>query len=38
VLKEAMACGKLAVVDARIDVNDIVPTNMKAILKMRGLA
>jgi acetolactate synthase-1/2/3 large subunit len=38
VLKEAMACGKLAVVDARIDVDDIVPTNMKAILKMRGLA
>ncbi len=38
VLKEAIACGKLAIVDARIDVDDVVPTNMQAILKMRGLA
>ena len=38
VLKKAMTCGKLAIVDARIDVDDIVPTNMQAILKMRGLA
>jgi acetolactate synthase-1/2/3 large subunit len=38
VLSEAMNCGRLAIVDARIDVDDIVPTNMQAILKMRGLA
>lgn len=38
VLKEAMNCGKLAIVDARIDVDDIAPTNLQAILKMRGLA
>jgi acetolactate synthase-1/2/3 large subunit len=38
VLKEAMACGKLAIVDARIDVDDMAPTNLMAILKMRGLA
>jgi acetolactate synthase-1/2/3 large subunit len=38
VLKEAMSCGKLAIVDARIDVDDIAPTNLQAILKMRGLA
>ncbi len=38
VLKEAMSCGKLAVVDARIDVDDIAPTNLQAILKMRGFA
>ncbi len=38
VLKEAMNCGKLAIVDARIDVDDIAPTNLSAILKMRGLA
>jgi acetolactate synthase-1/2/3 large subunit len=38
VLKEAMSCGKLAIVDARIDVDDIAPTNLSAILKMRGLA
>lgn len=37
-LRQALNCGKLAVVDARIDVDDIVPTNMQAILKMRGLA
>jgi acetolactate synthase-1/2/3 large subunit len=38
VLKEAMGCGKLAIVDARIDVDDIAPTNLMAILKMRGRA
>jgi acetolactate synthase-1/2/3 large subunit len=38
VLKQAMGCGKLAIVDARIDADDIVPTNMQAILKMRGLS
>jgi len=38
VLKEAMSCGKLAIVDARIDVDDIAPTNLQAILKMRGFA
>jgi acetolactate synthase-1/2/3 large subunit len=36
VLKEAMSCGKLAIVDAPIDVDDIAPTNLAAILKMRG--
>jgi acetolactate synthase-1/2/3 large subunit len=38
VLTEAMDCGKLAIVDARIDVDDIAPTNLMAILKMRGRA
>jgi acetolactate synthase-1/2/3 large subunit len=38
VLKEAMSCGRLAIVDARIDIDDVVPANMQAILKMRGLA
>ncbi|RJP26353.1 MAG: thiamine pyrophosphate-binding protein [Candidatus Abyssobacteria bacterium SURF_5] len=38
VLRQAMNCGKLSIVDARIDVDDAVPTNMQAILKMRGLA
>ncbi|MBI4830621.1 MAG: thiamine pyrophosphate-binding protein [Candidatus Lindowbacteria bacterium] len=38
VLKKALGSGKLAIVDARIDADDIVPTNMQAILKMRGLA
>jgi acetolactate synthase-1/2/3 large subunit len=38
VLKRALSCGKLAIVDARVDVEDVVPTNMRAILKMRGLA
>jgi acetolactate synthase-1/2/3 large subunit len=38
VLKRAIGSGKLAIVDARIDADDIVPTNMQAILKMRGLA
>jgi acetolactate synthase-1/2/3 large subunit len=36
VLKEAMNCGKLAIVDARIDIDDMAPTNLQAILKMRG--
>jgi acetolactate synthase-1/2/3 large subunit len=36
VLKEAMSCGKLAIVDARIDIDDIAPTNLQAILRMRG--
>ena len=36
ILKEAMNCGKLAIVEARIDVDDIAPTNLAAILKMRG--
>jgi len=38
VLKKAMNCGKLAIVEARIDVDDIAPTNLQAILRMRGLA
>jgi acetolactate synthase-1/2/3 large subunit len=38
VLKEAMNSGTLAIVDARIDVDDIAPTNLQAILKMRGFA
>jgi acetolactate synthase-1/2/3 large subunit len=38
VLTEAMHCGKLAIVDARIDREDTAPANIKAILKMRGLA
>jgi acetolactate synthase-1/2/3 large subunit len=38
VLNEAMNCGKLAIVDARIDVDDIPPTNLHAILKMRGFS
>jgi len=38
VLEEAMNCGKLAIVDAQIDIDDIAPTNLQAILKMRGLA
>ncbi|GAB4336697.1 MAG: thiamine pyrophosphate-binding protein [Candidatus Abyssubacteria bacterium] len=37
VLNKALSCGKLAIVDARIDVDDVVPTNMQAIFKMRGL-
>ncbi len=38
VLKEAMSCGRLAIVDAPIDVDDIAPINLQAMLKMRGLA
>jgi acetolactate synthase-1/2/3 large subunit len=38
VLKEAIGCGKLAIVDARIDREDTAPANIEAILKMRGLA
>ena len=38
VLKEALDCGKLAIVDARIDPEDPAPANIEAILKMRGLA
>ncbi len=38
VLKEALGCGKLAIVDARIDPEDPAPANIEAILKMRGLA
>jgi acetolactate synthase-1/2/3 large subunit len=38
VLKEAVHCGKLAIVDARIDREDTAPANIEAILKMRGLA
>jgi acetolactate synthase-1/2/3 large subunit len=38
VLKEAMHCGRLAIVDARIDREDPAPANIEAILKMRGLA
>jgi acetolactate synthase-1/2/3 large subunit len=38
VLKDALGCGKLAIVDARIDPEDPAPTNIEAILKMRGLA
>ena len=38
VLEEAMACGRLAIVDARVDREDPAPANIEAILKMRGLA
>jgi acetolactate synthase-1/2/3 large subunit len=38
VLREALGCGKLAIVDARIDPEDPAPANIEAILKMRGLA
>jgi acetolactate synthase-1/2/3 large subunit len=38
VLKEAIGCGKLAIVDARIDPEDPAPANIEAMLKMRGLA
>jgi len=38
VLKEALGCGKLAIVDARIDPEDPAPANIEAMLKMRGLA
>jgi thiamine pyrophosphate-dependent acetolactate synthase large subunit-like protein len=38
VLEEAMNCGKLAIVDAQIDIDDSAPMNLQAILKMRGLA
>jgi acetolactate synthase-1/2/3 large subunit len=38
VLEEALACGKLAIVDARIDPEDPAPANIEAMLKMRGLA
>lgn len=38
VLKDALGCGKLAIVDARIDREDPAPANIEAILKMRGLA
>jgi acetolactate synthase-1/2/3 large subunit len=36
VLKEAMDCGRLAIVDARIDREDPAPANVEAILRMRG--
>jgi acetolactate synthase-1/2/3 large subunit len=38
VLEEALSCGKLAIVDARIDPEDPAPANIEAILKMRGMA
>jgi acetolactate synthase I/II/III large subunit len=38
VLKEAMGCGRLAIVDARIDPDDPAPANIEAILKMRGIS
>jgi len=38
VLQEAMNCGRLAIVDARIDIDDVAPANFQAIFKMRGLA
>jgi acetolactate synthase-1/2/3 large subunit len=38
VLTEALGCGKLAIVDARIDPEDPAPANIEAMLKMRGLA
>jgi acetolactate synthase-1/2/3 large subunit len=36
ILKEAINSGTLAIVDAQIDIDDIAPTNLQAILKMRG--
>ncbi len=38
VLEEAMGCGRLAIVDARVDREDPAPANIEAMLKMRGLA
>lgn len=38
ILKDALSCGALAIVDAQIDIDDIAPTNLQAILKMRGFA
>ncbi len=37
VLREAMHCGRLAIVDARIDPDDMAPINPEAILRMRGI-
>lgn len=37
VLREALDCGRLAIVDARIDPDDMAPINLEAILRMRGV-
>jgi acetolactate synthase-1/2/3 large subunit len=37
VLREALDCGRLAIVDARIDPDESAPMNLEAILRMRGV-